>query len=314
LVNEDRPAHGEAITIPISAGSREGTQSTNPPTPEVPEVTPVAASETTTQRVTAGTPDDAAKDAAADKAPGADLSQILARSLAAAMRRADDTAAPKAPSGGPGGLGIDIPGIIGASLEAAGLLKSGRGSAPSSLSGPSIAGVDIGAILGKSFEAAGLLRPGREAPPSRGNADGLAAAGWEGGDDWQMLPGEVLHGHASSGIGCDVGEKLTCVSRRVVLGSAPKLSYSRKLELGAAINMLTTASFTVLIDGIPVDEVVATGMDFTEAQWTERAGIDLSRFAQRTATLTVELSANSNVCLEVAAKVWMRGLRIIEAA
>ena len=129
-----------------------------------------------------------------------------------------------------------------------------------------------------------------------------------------MLPGGVLHGWASSGVGCDVGEKLACVSRRVVLGAAPKLSYSRKLKLRAAINMLTTASFTVLIDGIPVDEVIATGMDFAEAQWTERTGVDLARFAHRTGTLTVELSANSNVCLEVAAEAWLRDLHVFDAA
>lgn len=313
LADEDRAGQGAAITIPISVGPRERAEPAKSGAPEAPQVTPAATSETTKHRGTAASPDDAEKDAAAaDRAPAADLSKILARSLAEAARRADDTGGSKA--GGPGGLGIDIPGIIGASLEAAGLLKSGRGSAPSGVRGPSIAGVDIGAILGKSFEAAGLLRPGREAPPSGGNANGLADAGWEGADNWQMMPGEVLHGQTSSGVGCDVGEKLTCVSRRVVLGSAPKLFYSRKLELSAAINMLTTASFTVLIDGIPVDEVIATGMDFTEAQWTERTGIDLSRFAHRTATLTVELSANSNVCLEVAAKAWIRDLRIMDAA
>ena len=127
-----------------------------------------------------------------------------------------------------------------------------------------------------------------------------------------MLPEGVLHGRVSSGAGCDVGEKLACVTRRVVLGASPTLSYSRKLNLRAATNMLTTASFTVLIDGIPVDEVVATGMDYAEGQWAERTGIDLSRFADRTVTLTIELSATSNVCLEVAAEAWVRDLRIVD--
>ena len=53
------------------------------------------------------------------------------------------------------------------------------------------------------------------------------------------------------------------------------LSYVRKLELNAAANVLTSASFTVLVDGVPVDEVSAIGMDCAEADWTERADIDL---------------------------------------
>ena len=64
----------------------------------------------------------------------------------------------------------------------------------------------------------------------------------------------------------------------------------------------------------PDDEVITTGMDFTEAEWTERTEIDLARFANRTATLTVELSANSNVCLEVSVKAWLRDLRIADAS
>ncbi|MFO1119180.1 MAG: hypothetical protein U1E38_03310 [Rhodospirillales bacterium] len=92
------------------------------------------------------------------------------------------------------------------------------------------------------------------------------------------------------------------------------LSYKRKLDLKASTNMLTTASFTVLIDGIPVDEAAATGMDYAEADWTERTAIDLSRFAGRTVTLTIELSATANVCLEVAAEAWVQDLKVSGAA
>jgi feruloyl esterase len=304
----DRPVvRMPAVSIPIAPGRHANASSEAKPE-QAPEVPPPAAAGAGTGKT------------GSNARPALDPAQIIARSLAAAAGRRngagrrEGTGEAKPGSGGPGALGIDIPGIIGASLEAAGLLKEGRGTAPSGTGGPSIAGVDIGAILSKSFEAAGLLRPGREAPPSAGTGDDLAAAGWEGSDRWQMLPGGELHGHASSGVGCDVGEKLSCVNRRVGLGSAPRLSYARKLELRAATNMLTTASFTVLIDGVPVDEVIATGMDFAEETWTERADIDLARFANRTTTLTVELSANSNVCLEVSAEAWLRDLRITEAA
>lgn len=317
-----RPSGGEeAVTIPITPGPRVPSSGSSASAPAVPPAPPGGDKPGLTDPARSARPGQetgpSKPDAqAANTPPEVDLAQIISRSLAAAAARRKDDAGTDKPRPGDGlaGLGIDIPGIIGASLEAAGLLKSGRGSSSVGRTGASIAGVDIGAILGKSFEAAGLIRPDDDAPATSADGEGLAAAGWEGDDRWQMLAGGVLHGQASSGVGCDVGEKLTCISRRVVLGTSPKLTYSRKLELRAAVNMLTTASFTVLIDGIPVDEVIATGMDFTEAQWTERADIDLGRFAHRTATLTVELAANSNVCLEVAAKAWLRDLRIEDAA
>jgi hypothetical protein len=76
--------------------------------------------------------------------------------------------------------------------------------------------------------------------------------------------------------------------------------------------MLTTAGFTVLVDGVPVDEATAAGMDYAEAAWTERRDIDLAPFAGRTVTLTFEVAANSNVCIEVAAKAWVRGIRVYD--
>lgn len=301
---EAAPFRIPAISIPITNGRRpEAAAADDTAGKTAPESKPAA---------TAEAPAAATSKPAAGKAPAADLAQIIARSLAAAGagRRKEAGGDKAAPAGGLAGLGIDIPGIIGTSLEAAGLLKGGRNLAQNR--GATIGGVDIGAILNKSFEAAGLLRPEGEARPAAAPG-GLAAAGWEGDERWQMRDG-ALHGTVSSGAGCDTGEKLACATQRLVLGETPVLSYRRKLNLKASTNMLTTASFTVLIDGTPVDEVVATGMDYAEAEWTERAAIDLSRFAGRTATLTVELSATSNVCLEVVAEAWVQDLKVSGAA
>ena len=226
--------------------------------------------------------------------------------------------------------GVDVPGIISASLGAAGLLK-GAGEAPP---GGGVEGImraiDIPSILARSFEAAGLMKGQRDEPedahanaPSHGRSrDGAAREGanWDG-EDWQRLvpddqtPGEgsVLFGYVSSGIGCDVGEKIRVVSRPVTLGAAPKLRYARRLDLRAAVNILTTASFTVLVDGIPVDEVSVVGMDYAEADWTPRTGIDLARFAGRTVTLTMEVTAKSNVCIEVFGKAWLADIVIDDA-
>ena len=124
----------------------------------------------------------------------------------------------------------------------------------------------------------------------------------------------VLFGYASSGAGGDVGNKIRTVWRRMPLGQRPILSYVRKLDLNAAANILTSASFTVLVDGVPVDEVSSVGMDFAEADWTERADIDLAPFAGRTVTLSFEVAANSNVCIEVFAKAWLRGVSVMDAA
>jgi hypothetical protein len=97
------------------------------------------------------------------------------------------------------------------------------------------------------------------------------------------------------------------------LGQSPKLSYVRRLNLSAAVNILTTSHFRVLVEGIPVDEVSAVGMDYEEASWTEHMDIDLTQFAGRTVTLTFEVAANSNVFIEVFAKAWVGGITVQDA-
>jgi feruloyl esterase len=274
----------------------------------------------------------AEQDAAAGAA-GLDLAAILTQALRAAGlgsgsasdgadASSSEPSAADRPAAGPAlPLGIDIPGILATSFEAAGLLKGKSGAQRPSSGGGIGRGIDIQAILTRSFEAAGLLRgAGAGASPAPAARGGLAGTGWYG-DGWSRLeevasPGgtePALHGYASSGIGCDVGNKVRTVQRTLKLGARPRLSYRRKLDLRAAINMLTTARFAVLVDGVPVDEVEAIGMDYAEPDWTPRTGIDLARFAGRTVTLACEVSANANVCLEVFAKAWIGDLRIEEA-
>ena len=120
----------------------------------------------------------------------------------------------------------------------------------------------------------------------------------------------MLFGRVSSGGECDVGKKVRSMSRRVSLGPRSELSYVRRLSLNAAVNDFTSASFSVLVDGIPVDEATAVGMEHVEAEWLQRSDIDLARFAERTVTLTFELAANSNVCNEVWAKAWVDRVQI----
>lgn len=179
--------------------------------------------------------------------------------------------------------------------------------------------IDPQSIIAKALAAAGLTKPAAEPPAGRLVEDGND--GWTG-DGWQRLAddpgapgnGPLLFGYASSGIGCVGGNKVRSISRPVTLGERPRLSYARKLDLDAAVNIFTTASFRVLVDGIAVDEVSVVGMNYAEAEWTTQADIDLARFAGQTVTLTVEVAANSNVCIEVYAKAWLSGITLQDAA
>ncbi len=257
--------------------------------------------------------------------PGLDLQGIIATSLKAAGL------GNTLHGGSPGSSTIDgmvpildLQKILTSSFEAAGLLK-GIGEASSDPGGETSqgseegrnGGIDIAAILAKSFEAAGLLKAKRDVPSEAG---GLAGSGWEG-DGWQLTTdvreglddGMVLFGYASSGTGGTFGKTVRLVSRQFSLGHRPKLSYVRRLNLSAAVNILTTANFRVLVEGVLVDEVSAVGMDYEEASWTERTDIDLMRFAGRTVTLTFEVAANSNVFIEVFTKAWVGGVTVQDA-
>ena len=284
------------------------------------------------------------------RSPGIDVEAILTRSFEAAgllsrgQNRSRGTEGDEESFGGGLAGGIDIEAILTKSFEAAGLLKNPRPSPKRSASSRAL-GVDIPAILARSFEAAGLLRtdhqqaetdesdiggpatddhepeeaspaPASEAPASNANSSPV-------GDGWELLDGgevtaksearAMLHGNATSGVGRDLGNRARTVSCRLALGNRPLLSYSRRLDLKAAANMVTTAAFTVLVDGVAVDEASAVGMDYAERDWTERTDIDLTSFAGREVTLTFEVAANANVSVEVFAKAWIRDIVIQDA-
>lgn len=89
------------------------------------------------------------------------------------------------------------------------------------------------------------------------------------------------------------------------MGARPRLSYVRRLDLRAAVNDYTSASFRVLANGIVVDEVTAIGMLHQETEWLRQTAVDLSRFADQTVVLTLEVAAYSNTCSTVFAKAWI---------
>jgi feruloyl esterase len=228
--------------------------------------------------------------------------------------------------------GVDVQAILAKSFELAGLAtRLGMSSANAASGGESGRGVDIQAILAKSFELAGLAKGLGEAGGTRDRAGpqendhrdsgGQAESGWQG-EGWQLLAeglaagegeGPVLFGQVSSGIHGDRGNKVRTVSRRMFLGQRPSLSYRRRLDLGAAVNMYTSAAFTVLVDGVVVDEVSTMGMDYAESTWTDRSGIDLAEFADRTVTLSFQVAANANVPANVTAKAWIAGIAVEDA-
>jgi len=214
-------------------------------------------------------------------------------------------------------LGINVHGVVRKSLAAAGLVRDTAPAAEGLHAGGMPFGVDIPGIIGTSLEATGMFKGSATGPDSAGSvketAQQTADSGWEG-EGWELLSddsgGPRLFGQVSSGRACETGKRIRSTSRKIVLGPSPELSYVRRLNLDAAVNDYTSASFSVLVDGTPVDEASAVGMEHVEAEWLQRSDIDLSRFADRTVTLTFEVAASSNVCNEVSAKAWVDRIRI----
>ena len=251
--------------------------------------------------------------------PGVDVEKIIAKSFEmAGLLKRDRAGASGSQAQGRAPLGIDVQGIIATSLEAAGLLKRSPGDAKSSSGqGGAPLGIDVPGIIATALKAAGVLKASGDVPAER---SGLSGAGWEG-EGWELLVndprafrgGPMLYGNASSGDAGGIGRRVQSISRRLTLGECPELSYVRRLDLSAAVNDYTSASFRVLVDGIPVDEVSAVGMVYSEKEWTRRAEIDLGRFANRTVTLTLEVAASSNVRSEVLAKAWVGEVNVENA-
>lgn len=146
------------------------------------------------------------------------------------------------------------------------------------------------------------------------DSPGWTAGGWvASADSASAQPGGTnasATGVASSGVNCAGGLQTKTLSRTVTLGSAPVLSYARKLALEAAVNTSTTASFRILVDGTAVDSKSVTYATYRETTWTSRTNIDLTAWAGQSVTLAVEVSANSNVCVEVTGEALVDDLRI----
>ncbi len=146
---------------------------------------------------------------------------------------------------------------------------------------------------------------------SNRNADGdyFDQTGWTGdfiadADNATVGAGgsQSSYGYASSGVSCVGGLKTKSLQRSAVLGSAPRLSYSRKLDLKANTNSSTIARFRVLINGAIVHEKAVTYANYVDSAWQRFDNLDLSAYANQTVTLRFEASAIANVCLEAWAK------------
>lgn len=234
---------------------------------------------------------------------------------AAGAEQTHGSSAQEKKGGGNRSFGLDVHGIISASLEAAGLLKPGSSARRSESAAP--LGIDVPGIISTALEAAGVLKGVAQGSGSANSEGTLGTAGWEGAG-WDLLHddprafrgGSMLYGHSSSGERGTLGPRAQSISRRFSLGPRPELSYVRRLDLNAAVNDYTSASFRVLVDGVIVDEVTAIGMVHQEAEWLRQAGIDLARFANRTVMLTLEVAAYSNTHSPVCAKAWVDQITI----
>ncbi|MCP5477162.1 MAG: PHB depolymerase family esterase [Rhodanobacteraceae bacterium] len=153
------------------------------------------------------------------------------------------------------------------------------------------------------------------------NGDYFDQGGWSGdfvADADNVTAGaggsQSSYGYASSGLSCAVGLKTRYLQRSVVLGSAPRLSYARKLDLRAQINSSTYARFRVLVNGSIVDEASVTYANYVDPGWTSIENLDLSAWAGQTVSLRFEASAYGNVCLEAWSKARIDDIRVGNAS
>lgn len=154
-----------------------------------------------------------------------------------------------------------------------------------------------------------------------GNGDVYDMSGWSGdfvadADNATAGagPSQSAYGYASSGLSCVGGWRTRFLQRSVTLGSAPRLSYARKLDLRAQINSLTSARFRVSVNGSIVDERVLTNANQVDSSWQSIEGLNLNAWAGQTVTLRFEAAANSNVCIEAWAKARVDDIRIANAS
>ena len=153
------------------------------------------------------------------------------------------------------------------------------------------------------------------------NADYYDQSGWSGdfvadADNATAGAGgsQSSYGYASSGVSCASGWKTRYLQRSAVLGSAPRLSYVRKLDLKSQINSTTSARFRVLVNGSVFHEKTLTNANYLDSAWQVFDNLDLSAWAHQTVTLRFEAGANSNVCIEAWAKARIDDIRVGNAS
>ncbi|MDC0712555.1 PHB depolymerase family esterase [Stigmatella sp. ncwal1] len=102
-------------------------------------------------------------------------------------------------------------------------------------------------------------------------------------------------------------------SLSVTVPANAKLTYWRKLDLYGA-NIMASATFRVVVtngtDQV-VDTVTKSGLGaVTESTWTQRAGIDLSAYAQQTVTLKFVVTATDTGSTISRAKAWVDSITL----
>ncbi len=99
----------------------------------------------------------------------------------------------------------------------------------------------------------------------------------------------------------------------VTLAANPRLTYWRKLDLYGA-NTSASAAFKVIVnDGIEtvVDSVTKSGLGtLAESNWTQRADINLSAYANKTVTLKFVVTATDTGSNTSRAKAWVDGITV----
>lgn len=152
---------------------------------------------------------------------------------------------------------------------------------------------------------------------ARDGGDYFDTTGWSGSFSADLANATVgvagsqsSYGYASSGIGCSTGLKTRELSRSVTLGGTPRLSYSRRLDLKANTNASYSAYFRVRVNGTVVQQQSVSNGVWLESTFQRFEELDLSAWAGQTVSLSFEVGANANVCLEAWAKAWIDDIRV----
>nr|WP_244238322.1 PHB depolymerase family esterase [Corallococcus terminator] len=161
------------------------------------------------------------------------------------------------------------------------------------------------------------------APAAVGFTEGFSAngpdnAGWSL-TGWALDASDQTGSTASKSILGAATAAFNTVTRTasisVALPANPRLTYWRKLDLSGA-NISASAAFRVIVNvgGVDtvVDSAVKSGLGtLTEANWTQRANLDLSAFANKNVTLkfvvTVTDTSTNNLSR---AKAWVDSIRV----